>query len=519
MSLTRFRESWLWPFALIAALPVFWAVWALLQGFALSGDNAWMALRTFDIFSTNPPLTGMPSTSSADAPGVYANHPGPFQFVMIAPFYALTGWAPWAMAIGSLGLNLSLVAIALWAAWRIDLPSAKFAAVSGSFMVVLSLQTGLMHPWNPRPVQMGMIALAILIWAILIGRTWCWPWLAFVSAIVAQGHVVGLPIVWFAVIVMLALFRRFGFPRKPSRAEIRWTTAIFALAWVLPFWDVLVNWPGNLGALLAYMASASGKSEPVPFLVMSDWKLRIIWFSAIAVVSLVRGRKVFRSPESTREDKEWAAGLYIFGLLHIGMTILTFAGGADRMSYNHILSGLFWAGLFLQISRAPQWWMQFSHWTLIAVIVIAYNVNLKSDGFAESVAEFRDHQTVADAAATLVAKQENLPIVVKHFGAYSWINLYSATVLKLATDGKDVHYDPIGQPNAYDTQRRIARVDEPYLELWISDTEGGLPDDMRFEADEVVASKKFNLGSSKNPVALTLLQRNRDPGANVSASD
>ncbi len=498
----RVTQTWWFAFLVIASLPLFWTVWMLANGMVLSGDNAWIALRTFDIFSTNPPLTGMPSTSGLDAPGVSAYHPGPIQFIVLAPVYALGGWSPAVMAIAALGLNLLMVAIGLWAAWRIEIPAAKFAAVTASFIVVVGEQTRMMVPWNPRPVELGMVALLVLMWAILIGRKGCWPWFAFVTAVLAQSHLLGLPLVVFAVGVLVVLNWRFGAIVRPDLRELWVAGIILVCAWVLPLWDVLSNWPGNLGEIAAYItASRDAGVEPGPW-IRETFIVRLVAYAAIAWIAIRRGRRTMDSTGASIEERRWGAGLIAIGAFHIGMFLLVFAGGIDRVPYLDIIAGAFWLLFFLLIPNPVLWWTTWNRWIIVAVVFVGFAVKNEAPAFVDSLAEWRDHAAVIKAAHELVEQRDDLPIAVKHYGGYSWINTYPAVILELELAGLDVHYDPLGRPDEYDTQRRISEISGEHWVLLLADQ----PEGTKVQNYEgmLVDDVTLDLDSSPHSVTLTL---------------
>ena len=102
-----------WPIAWAAlVLPLLvWAVVLLAGGWGPHGDTAVEAVRAHDVLGAHTPLLGMPSTSGATVVGVHAHHPGPLQFQLLAPLYALSGFAPWALVVGSLLILAALVAV------------------------------------------------------------------------------------------------------------------------------------------------------------------------------------------------------------------------------------------------------------------------------------------------------------------------------------------------------------------------------------------------------------------------
>ena len=81
-------------------------VGALRGGWQPVGDEAVIAVRSFDTFSTNPPLLG-PATTLSVAAGKAVSHPGPLQFWLLAPFVQVFG--PQGVLIGTSLINMGWV--------------------------------------------------------------------------------------------------------------------------------------------------------------------------------------------------------------------------------------------------------------------------------------------------------------------------------------------------------------------------------------------------------------------------
>lgn len=262
----RFRQSWLWPFLLLSILPTAWLFVAIANGYVLEGDNAQIAIRTHDVFSKNPPLLGMPSTAGNEVSGANAFHPGPVQFLFLTPFYALSGFNTWGILVGSLALNLGLVAIGFWAAWRTGFRIVKRATVAIFTVLVVFLQGFHYTPWNPFPVAIGVASLSILLWASAIGVRGLLPAIALVASFVAQGHLVGGIFVALGLVLAVLVGAKFGSGRRPPVREVATASLILILCWIFPLWQMIVDWPGNAGAIAAYVVGkkvADDHTDPV----------------------------------------------------------------------------------------------------------------------------------------------------------------------------------------------------------------------------------------------------------------
>lgn len=149
--------------ALIAPLAVWLMQW-IGTGWIPQGDTAIIAEKTMDVFSAHPPMQGMRSTSSMTVDGVYAHHPGPMQFYLLAIPYALGGWHPAGLLVGSFLIVTGFIALALWQAWKVGRTTGVVITVITIVAVELRIENSLVLPWNVYPPIVG-----------LSSRSWCWP--------------------------------------------------------------------------------------------------------------------------------------------------------------------------------------------------------------------------------------------------------------------------------------------------------------------------------------------------------
>ncbi|MDE9364613.1 hypothetical protein PZ938_03265 [Luteipulveratus sp. YIM 133132] len=189
--------------ALVAVVPlVLWTVLLLGRGWTPQGDEALLAIRVHDVFSAHPPLTGMRSTSSSTAPDVWAHHPGPLQFYLLAPLYALTGWWPGALLIGSLLLVGGFVLVAVVGAHR---AGGRAGAVVVALVALATARVGgqqLVLPLNIWPPILGLLAVLVLAWLLVLGRRRALLPYVFCASVIAQGHIAMLPVVAVLTLVL-----------------------------------------------------------------------------------------------------------------------------------------------------------------------------------------------------------------------------------------------------------------------------------------------------------------------------
>lgn len=465
-----FRQSWLWPFALLSIPSVVWAVYALAQGYTLEGDNAHIAIRTFDIFSTNPPLLGMPSTAGNEVAGVNAFHPGPLQFLLLAPFYALSGFATWGMMLGALAVNLGLVAIGLWAAWRIGSPWVKNAVVTTLAVVTFLLQALLYTPWNPFPVAIGAVTLAVLAWGIVVGVRSLWPAAIVVASLVAQAHLVGLILVGTITVSVIALGLRFRWVARPIFREIAASALLVVVFWALPAWEAMTNWPGNFGAIFAYvLGSQSADSSAGGALDIGA--LLTIAGLAVAAFFGFRGSVRFLSQAERSQDPNErhvvSIGLFLTSCVVLISCVVHILIDNSRGPYLWILVGVWLLQLLLLKPSASAWWTTWSTSTAVvgAVLVIA-SVISAFVGLAR-VSDGAQNQIVVSEANELVAKYPEAPIVIVENGQVVSATSGMAVTADLIVNGRTVYYEHFGGREDYDHQRRVELAPNQHLALHI----------------------------------------------------
>jgi hypothetical protein len=236
-------------------------VGALLGGWQPVGDEAVIAVRSFDTFSTNPPLLGAATTLSVAA-GEAVSHPGPLQFWLLAPFVQVFG--PQGVLIGTSLLNIAWVVAIVAVAWRQAGP--WFALLSATLVAVLASALGgvmLRDPYNPWTAVLPMVLCAFLCWSAISGVRWALPGLVAVASVAAQAHVSFLLVAVAPVVAaMVAVVARAVRDRRRldvadwrrERRGLAWSIGASAvvglICWTGPLVDQFTR-TGNLGKLLA----------------------------------------------------------------------------------------------------------------------------------------------------------------------------------------------------------------------------------------------------------------------------
>lgn len=190
------------------------------------------------------------------------NHPGPFFFYVVAPFYALSGHATKSVWLAVWLVNTACLAAI---AYVVDRCAGRLQAlVTSALMAWQVLCLGAEHlcdPWGPWVVVIPFELLAVLCAATGAGRRGALAPAVLVASFVVQTNVGTLPI----ALAMLAAGVAVGISRGvagPDRwREIgRWkrpalAAAVTALvAWALPLFEELRARTGNLTKLRNFFA-------------------------------------------------------------------------------------------------------------------------------------------------------------------------------------------------------------------------------------------------------------------------
>ncbi len=217
----------------------------LVRGWIPSGDDAAIAIRSYQTFSLHPPLVGLVSTVGTGT-GHYVSDPGPLLFWLLAvPVRIDPLHGPlWGAALLS-GIVLSVAIEALWSAGQ-WLAGAVVAFVVADYLCFAPavVENIVWNAYLPIPFFIAAIALA---WVVAGGSFGWWPVLVFAGSVAAQSQLIyALPAVALVVVTpILAL----GLGSRPPR--LRWLVvgvAVGGACWLAPLLQSLGP-AGNLAAL------------------------------------------------------------------------------------------------------------------------------------------------------------------------------------------------------------------------------------------------------------------------------
>jgi hypothetical protein len=200
---------WAVAFALVSSLVLIGALAARSDGYVAIADDAQIAARSVDVFSSSTPLLGMPASTERFG-GVIAYHPGPLLFWVYAPFVALLGAAGGLLA-GAAALNIAAVAgCGIAGLRRGGLATGLLGlAAAASALLVFGGPAGTFRPINSIAVNVVFVAFVIMSWGIACGDRRLVPWWILAGSITVQAELIFLVqvVVIGAVAVSLGVVR------------------------------------------------------------------------------------------------------------------------------------------------------------------------------------------------------------------------------------------------------------------------------------------------------------------------
>ena len=248
---------------LVLAVPLVTAVVAIREPrWYPTVDDAQTELRVRDVWSANPPLTGLGGRI-----GVYGaeqgSHPGPLSFWSLSVPYRLLGSSSWALHASSAALHLLAMGLALWLARR----RGGLALLLGvaTALVILAGAYGayaLTAPWNPYLPVLWWFVFMLGVWSLLCGDLPALPVAVFAGSFCMQTHIsyvglVGALAGLGALAVASWIYVRRQEPER-RRRSIGFTLlglAVGALLWFPPLAEqVTGSQGGNLGRIFSHFS-------------------------------------------------------------------------------------------------------------------------------------------------------------------------------------------------------------------------------------------------------------------------
>lgn len=345
---------------------IWWnAFMASRQGWVPEGDSAIITLRTHDVLSAKPPLLGNPTTAGRSDPGdVY--HPGPLEFVLLAPALRLFGPGAQGMLWGTAAINSLALVVLVYFAWRRKGPGFSLCAAAAAMLLVWSLGSEIPHdPYNPHVVLVPLAALLVLVWSVADGDLAALAPAVVFGSLVAQSHAydaipVAVLTAWSLVAVVLRAGGRGPRPGAAASRSRRWIVVSAAsgfVLWLPPMIDQVVHRPGNLSQLFRFARDGGTPVQGLGFAVarLADYLVppprwldrepsffelvsRAGMLRTVGLVAMLIGAGVL-AVRAWRSDRRAVSLLLITALVAAGGSTLTAArlpeGTATLAPYNH----------------------------------------------------------------------------------------------------------------------------------------------------------------------------------------
>ncbi len=225
----------------------------LARGWRPYGDDAAIASRAYQVFSSHPPLSGLASAASNQT-GHELYGLGPLLFDLLAVPVRLdpARGLLWGAALWC-GLVLS---VALEAAWRCrGWLAAAIVALAVFDLLWRTPSVFANLAWNASFPVLFLLAAVVSCWAVGTGSRRWWPVLVACASVVAQCHLFLVLPAFLLVVAGLALGLRLGTGR------LGWVVAgvgVGVLCWIEPLIQQLADRPGNL---VTVATSAGGQQE------------------------------------------------------------------------------------------------------------------------------------------------------------------------------------------------------------------------------------------------------------------
>ena len=276
------------------------------RGWWPTGDDAAIAWRSFDVFSSHTPLVGALTEGTNLGQNVVLHAPGPLQYWLLAlpvridPAHgALWGATLMCMAAAALAIEGARAA----AGW------IGGVVVTAALLVLLDTQVAvLLRPvWNP---YFGVIWLFTAIatgWAASTGHLRWWPVVVLAGSIAAQCHeIFGAPIL--ALVIGSAVCGTMWRRRTGGRFAMSWLPTglvVGIAAWSFPLVQEWSGHPGNLSLLWSQahsglptigiwrgLSALGAATQPIP-IWLSRPSVSAPSAAFLFIVRLVRGPAVW----------------------------------------------------------------------------------------------------------------------------------------------------------------------------------------------------------------------------------
>jgi hypothetical protein len=221
-------------------------------------DMAQTELRIRDVWSSHPPLIGLPGRIGSFSR--QGSHPGPISFWALSPFYRLFGASAWAMDAAAVCLNLLVVGATLWLARRRGgvLLLLGFGAILACLLSYYGPEI-LTLAWNPYMPVLWFLLFVLAVWSVLCDDWALLPVVVLAGTFCAQTHISYVALVGGLGVLALGWMAVTAYRRRAEEGVARrfwiWalgSTALAVLLWLPPVIQQFTGSPANISILWDY---------------------------------------------------------------------------------------------------------------------------------------------------------------------------------------------------------------------------------------------------------------------------
>jgi hypothetical protein len=206
------------------------------------------------------------------------NHPGPFYFYLLLPFYVLFSMGTQSLYVGAVFINIVSLLTLLYFLFK---SKNNYFSYFMAFLLSLYMAYVLgLHAfrtiWNPYVTILPFTAIIFMCTYLSLGSLKVLPLVALFSSFVVQTHVAYVPVLSGVIFISLLLCglerRRVSKnstpgkdrqnPGKKTLKIIAVTSGVLLALWIIPIVEMIKYPPGNLGQLVYYFMSSTTSHGP-----------------------------------------------------------------------------------------------------------------------------------------------------------------------------------------------------------------------------------------------------------------
>ena len=241
-----------------ASLPILIAmVYAVVDGWVPLGDDAYIGIRAYDVFTDRFPLVGQRSSGASGVLDETAYSPGPLLFWLMAVPARMPDGVFMALTAGVVNVASVMGTVAL--AFRRGGRPLMFATAIAIPVMLASLPAETYSDvWNSSAPLMPLMLLVFLAWSVACGEYRLLPLTVVVASFATQAHLTFLMPAMGVTAVALGCAVAFKSVRSWPRRWVLATLAVGLVCWSAPLLDQAVNRPGNF----VNLAKSATSDEP-----------------------------------------------------------------------------------------------------------------------------------------------------------------------------------------------------------------------------------------------------------------